>query len=225
MNVRVDTSRLSRKLAAARKTAMPRRAALQQQATAMVRIALAVKGKTGLIYDTGRWRAALAQAANDVGAGPFVPDPIREGRLNKVIIAKAVTQFRIAQARVNWYESHGPLTRSQQRQYAKVQRRLDTAKAYLERVGVGKSTIAIGLLGSGAESVKTYDKVYGGKGYFIQAADTTTVALHNLEPHASMVEWRYKPMRLASTTLKRLTGSRQVKAAYVKGVLKQAAKA
>lgn len=219
MKVTVDTTRLRRKLRAAQATELPRRAALVQQTTAVTKIALDMPGKNGLIYDTGRWRAALAQAANEVGAGPFVPATIREGRLNKVIVRRAVKQYTIAQARVNWYDSLGPLTRSQQKQADKARRWLDTAKAYLERVGVGKSTIAVGLFGNGP--VKTYDRIYGGRGYFIRGGSgLLTVALHNMEPHASLVEWRYKVMRLATSVVGKLTGMKQVKSAYVRQVLK-----
>lgn len=178
--------------------------------------------------DTNRFVRAYAMAGNDLGLGPFVAPPIRPGRY-QANVRRLRSQWRKWAYIVERYEAEGRThykgvkKTGPDRGYQKAKRLRDRAAKSLEQLleaGEGSGAIVIGGR-RGAKglsqlaSVRT--KVYGGQGAWIISDGRTLARIHNLEPHASIVNRNTRVVTDAVRAARRY-GGRRLSEKYVREV-------
>jgi hypothetical protein len=159
--------------------------------------------------DTYRYYRGWAQAGRTAGLGDYAMPALRPGSWNEKILARLEREERFwAQAVAKWerivrrYDGSGREDKWRADAVTKLNRAIvqhQKALTELSRAGAaeGGALIAFNILG-GRRRPTVRHKVYGGAGRVVSIGDRTVVELHNKEPHASLVEWRYGVMRRAS---------------------------
>lgn len=156
--------------------------------------------------DTGRLAAGYAQAANAAGLGPIAVPPIQpskraeeaERKLEEQIkyFQKVVEQLdRIIAAGGGQFQGKGIDRSTATRRRATAQRRVQRAQKQLEKwLGSNDRGIVIGLFfaagGTTGNQVATTvrEDVKGGTGSAVVTQFFSGYRIHNLEPHATLVE-------------------------------------
>lgn len=194
--------------------------------------------------DTGRFRNATVQSVNDVirQAGSersFAVPPLKESKVGTKIEARLIKQLRFWLGRKKHLEATGQAfykTRrgvGETKNYRKAKKRVGLAWQYLNNFRRSKGTAAsIGIdtwqrvysHGDEERLIKSYDKVYGGRGQIVLGEDQAGMVLVNMEPHARIVEARKRVMAIALRVVSGGTGSAaplvKVHQAYMAKVVK-----
>ncbi|MGE3175865.1 MAG: hypothetical protein AB7O32_00230 [Vicinamibacterales bacterium] len=158
--------------------------------------------------DTQRYVRAYAIAGVDLGVPLAVP-PVRPGRFAEDFLPKLRKQYEYWQMRQNQYIA---ANRTHQPYYRKIVRRVERARIELERW----DPTAIIILGRGKRITRAVDKVYGGRGRFLEVGDKTFAELRNQEPHARIVEARIFRMREILRNAGRAVGLARAKRAHLR---------
>ena len=143
--------------------------------------------------DTRRFHRALAQAGNATGAVVLPVPSVHPSKLSVRFHELLRKQVRTWQRIVNLNRKEGredKWSRMAERRLASAQRNFS---AY------GPTAIVFNAFGRGKEDrlITVRAPVYGGTGDVTLINGKAYVRLHNKEPHASIVEWRYQVMRNA----------------------------
>lgn len=150
--------------------------------------------------DTNRYKRGWAEAGNAAGVGIFaVPQYNRSSRYSEMLskLADAAADWRyILKTR---YDDKG----RNDRHRAKAQAQLEKAEKRLADFLSNESGAVVGFnLYGGGRQFSARHKIYGGRGRIVSIGDRTYVELHNLEPHATMVEKQRGVMRRAVGSLR-----------------------
>ena len=105
------------------------------------------------------------------------------------------------------------------REIARTRKLLERAQEELAKFTGNKASILIGGYrgkNSGQRRLKATvrEKVYGGEGSITQVGEATVLRLHNKEPHAQILEWKYGTLRKAEIAAKAI-GARRAGRAYM----------
>lgn len=191
--------------------------------------------------DTNRYVRGWLAAGNSAGVGSWSLPPIEESRSHVRSVARVEAQLRGYARRLQAAEKNAEYWhRLYQRRYADTNRRdrwernakdrvrradvrAEKLRVLVERltetlaqlradpsaIVIGgrrtKSDLAVGRL------ITVRDREYGGVGAIIQSGDRTYIRLHNLEPHASIVESRSRVVGRVVAAL-RIAGLQRVRA-------------
>jgi hypothetical protein len=195
IRVKVDRRGLERKLKAmANRSPAARREAVIIMTGEVVRRALGLSPT-----DTNRYYRGWALAGNAAGVGHYLVPPLRKASWSETILARLAKEERYWDFVVQRYEGQGRADKW----YARAVRERTKARTELDRFAEnlaesGGAIIGFNIIGGGRRPTVRH-KVYGGEGRVVTIGERTVVELHNKEPHASLVEWRYGIMRRASS--------------------------
>lgn len=201
LTIRVDGSKLFAKIAAinrARKDARRMTVIASAKAVAGYAIAGAKKHE-----DTHRYHRGLAQAINATGVASFGVPSVQPSRLAEEFKKILQDQVRYWSGIVSGYERQG---RTHDKWYRQAVRRRDASQRELSRFTPESIVMNAYAWQQGAESKRLTTvraQIYGGTGQIYTIDDATFVRLHNKEPHASIVEYRYNVMRAAMNAARR----------------------
>lgn len=179
--------------------------------------------------DTRRYIRAWTLAGNMIGAKNPMPVLKRSSR-HAEYIRRLEAQWFAAKRRVEtltnlrdrWYKDRKRTGyyRKLNTQINAAQRRVEKAEIELTKAGMNESFIFIGgrrgKRGVGLAGVR--EKIYGGRGRLVHGQFTTLIRLHNLEPHARIVERRSKALA-KSERVAALLGLRKAKKSYINAVV------
>lgn len=179
--------------------------------------------------DTHRLQRGYAMAANQAGLGPFPVPAVNPSKWrDKVNMETAAQIDRFERAVKYWkniiqyrYVAKGRSTgkgyTDALKKLAMYEKRLRKAQIIAARFGFGLESIAIYRSSKTGITVTVRDKVYGGEGKRVQVPGFNGVEIHNLEPHASIVESYDHTVRDAFAAAKG-TGLVRFKNSYLKGI-------
>lgn len=162
--------------------------------------------------DTGRFMRASAEAGNAaLGSfgGRFLLPPIRQSKMAVRMHRILINQVGRWQRRKVACEKRGEV---KSKNYKRILRMLKRAREELAKFKANADTgvIMIGAFNNSEKlaTVRVNFAAYGGTGTVRSFGNSTIVALHNKEPHASIVESRFAITRTAireSATLRRFS--------------------
>lgn len=224
------------------------RAALPAARVAMVRgMVSQIIGTAARIAprDTNRYVRGWIVAGKMVGVTDVPLPVIRESKYSKEYIARLIEQqqkFEAQVARVDgliyaWYDKPGRRRRGYYNRLlaerTRWQQRADRAREETEKfiratgaivIGVGVNVVGGKVTGSLVRgggrkiSVTVRDRVHGGRGRVIMSDGRCVIILHNMEPHARIVEAKRSVLRTAEAGA-RLAGLRRLGAGYRKAIV------
>lgn len=199
LKIRTDRARFDRKMRAVVARGLPE----AREAIAIEAVGRVLKVIGGIApRDTQRYANAYADAAIELGILGVFKVPLRDGKLAEVI------RRRFAQRAEDdeWYYQ-SLLRRSPRngRESAVLRRAREAAersRRQLAEINETEGFLGFNVFGAGREgrSISVRTGVYGGSGRILRAPgrpDLTLVEVHNKEPHASIVEYRFKTMARA----------------------------
>lgn len=182
------------------------KAQLRQITTSLMR-RIAVTAKR----DTNRYLRGFMMAGKDLGATEFVPPIVASkyaARIRDLIESQKDRRgFLLGKSKRELKAMYpdgkpkNPRTPTYDYMYEQVQRReklYEKSKRELERLNQGgDTTLLIGFLGSGnAQSgrklLTVRNKIYGGVGRYIESRGTVYAVVINKEPHAKILEKKYR---------------------------------
>lgn len=162
--------------------------------------------------DTNRLVRGYMLAANQAGVGNFAVPAVKEGSFLK----SANIQQRLESQLARWdrivqsYERKG----RRDKWYNRAVKTRDRAREELAKL----DPTSIAIFGNSKKrrlDVTVRNKVYGGKGFRSHVAGRTFITIHNLEPHASIVESRNRVVRSAQSRMKAF-GVKRYSRAYLR---------
>lgn len=207
MNIspRVNLSEFELKCVRTISTARTREKAVREAAEHVVRRQIELASDH---IDTGRYARATAEAGNAAGIGKFLLAPITPSKMAVRMHRILINQVGRWQRRKVAYERAG---RQKEREYKRILKMLRRAREELQKWkdNQGRGVIMIGAFNNSEKlaTVRVNFAAYGGSGAVRNFGSKTVVMLHNKEPHASIVEYRFGITRTAlreSTILKRI---------------------
>jgi len=155
--------------------------------------------------DTNRWANGWAQASNMAGVGPIVVRPLNKASRHSQIIRTLHAQHRLWQRIVDRYEMQG----RKDKWYNRAVRKRDKAVEQIRRFAdtPEEAVIVINMYRNskyegGLATIR--HKIYGGTGSAIDVGDRSYTRLHNLEAHATLVEYKFRTLRAAERRVWRL---------------------
>lgn len=180
--------------------------------------------------DTGRYVRGWIEAGNDLPIPQRRPPALKASRWEQKIRGALESQIDRLVKQINslhgildaWYYSKGrPLNawaRGKQAEVNRLTRRLERAVGqYREYLGADGPVIAFDVFSQGRTKITregvrkrlrlttVRTKIYGGEGTLRAGPDGPSVILHNREPHASLVERRYRFVARARGMVRALT--------------------
>lgn len=243
MKVSVDTSGLKRKIdRLGRATPQAEAAAVRIIGEHLARTMLAISPR-----DTNRYARGWAMAANAAGVGTFSVPDVQASRYNERLIDRLEIQAERWRQRAASAKRSADFWRSiYQRRYADTGRSGKWERDARQRVQLAEtrekrtadlyamSAKALDELKANPDALVIWGRrskralakgqiatarvlKYGGTGQFFRVGTRSFVTLHNLEPHASIVERNHRVASRAIATA-RLVGVRRASAAFLKKI-------
>lgn len=172
--------------------------------------------------DTRRYVNGWIQAGNAAGVGIFPAEAIQPSRVGEKLRQFFLKQFQEWDWIVKRYEREG----RQDKWYRKAVKLRDRAAEELAKYT--ETAIAIGVrvvdgrafsVGKGRNLATVRNKIYGGTGSIVRNGRETLINLHNLEAHASIVEWSSR-VKARAAARSRAFGARSVGRKYFNEVVK-----
>ncbi len=210
VQTKVDTSGLRRKLRGIGGNAeRARRVALTEMLTPAMASIINESPR-----DTHRLVRGWMMAANGAGLGSYALPPIRPSQFQGLVGARRRLERQAQRwsAIVARYERQN---RTKDKWYRQAVRTRDRAVEELAKLD-DTSLVIFGGRGRRL-NITVRNKVYGGRGEMLNAGGRTFVRLHNLEPHASIIEKRNRAVRAALAGLRSM-GVRRYGKSYMKGL-------
>jgi hypothetical protein len=171
--------------------------------------------------DTARYVRGWAQAGNAAGIGGFLVPPLQKAKWFDTILRAIRKEERKWAHIVASNQREGRSDKWTRR----AERNLERAREQVARFDRAPEGAVIGFNILGGKRAPTIrHTVYGGDGRVFRVGNRTYVSLHNKEPHATLVEWRYGLMREAQRDF-RGVGLRYGGKAYTKKINAAAAAA
>lgn len=213
----VDSSGLRSKMLAAADAAPNACAGALVEAAEYIAAAMAVQPH----QDTRRWSRAWIQAARQVGAWRTPVPALRPSKYFQEL-RSAVTKFRDQQRQdyIRLVAKRDALypqpPRNQRtglygklsRQIEKTKARMDKAQTQLQQLGANQTALVLhagaGFSGQGKRAPQVVTRVYGGFGAVVKLPRGAILRLENLEPHARIVESKFKILAAVRAPLRGL---------------------
>lgn len=178
--------------------------------------------------DTNRLKRGYAMAANDATLGPFSVPKIQpskyRGQLNdrfaiQIIRFENMVTFweRLIYNRYTSKNRHDKWERDAERKLRVARKRLARAQQEAAKFGFTPEAIAIFRSSKNGLTITARTKMYGGVGKRVQVPGFNGVEIHNLEPHASIVESYKHAIRDAFATVSG-SGLVRFKNSYLKNI-------
>lgn len=173
--------------------------------------------------DSNRFVRAYQMAGNDLGFGPFAVAIVTDSRY-KANLRRLQNQVNKWEYIVRRYEREGRTQYKGVKKtgpdqgYVKAKRFLKRAELELSKLDETSLVIGGRRGARGVSRLSTVrSKVYGGRGSWIVAGGSTIARVHNMEPHASIVQ---RNTRVVSNALWKVGrfGAKRVQEKYVKQV-------
>lgn len=154
---------------------------------------------TNVPHDTNRLKRGYAMAANQANLGPFPVPDVQASKYRKDLgnrLSYQIAKFensvafweRIIQTRYLSKGRKGKWLRDAQSKKRTAEKRLARAKEEADKFGATDSALVIFRSSKSGLTMTVRDKVYGGEGREISRPGFHGYQIHNLEPHASIVE-------------------------------------
>jgi hypothetical protein len=169
--------------------------------------------------DTGRYVRAWYDAANQTNAVNLALPVINASKYEEEYAATLAEALRRAKLSRDYFEKRldvlypngvpkrgdTPAFRQLTAGKRRAAKRIETLARYLDNFEKASGTsIVIGGLfrGKGKLKPKVSHRVYGGRGQILDGANKSVVVLVNKEPHANLVERRYKVLNSAQSRVR-----------------------
>lgn len=173
--------------------------------------------------DTHRNIRGWQLAANAAGVGPRSIDALQQAKWYEQYVRSIAKQYHFWLWVVKGYEKAG---REKEKYLKMARRKLKTAEEALNRIKSkgAESAIVVDLFakaGGRLTTVRLNLPTHGGTGYVRTIGNRTVIIFHNREPHASLVEHRFKIVAQAHSYLRqktRGTGAKQASLRWLREV-------
>ena len=210
MRVNVNRQQLERKL---RQALLASPAAREAGAREITRRVVTEVNET-THRDTNRYVRGWALAANSAGCGPIAVRQLNKSSVWEKILAKVQQDFDFWNFVVDRYERSRRVDKWKYKAVLELQKARDKLNQLLGTEG--KAVIAFNLYG-GKRAPSFRHRIYGGTGRVVRHGDRTYFELHNLEPHTTLVEWKFGILKAAQKRYRGL-GFRRERVAYLQVV-------
>lgn len=149
--------------------------------------------------DTHRLQRGYAMAANQAGLGPYPVPSVTTSKYRDKVIGEMAAQIDRFEKSVAYWKGvlqnryiskgrEGKWKRDAEKKVRMYEGRLRKAQIQAAKFGFSPEAIAIYRSSKTGLTVTARDKVYGGTGKRVKVPGFNGVEIHNLEPHASIVE-------------------------------------